>query len=204
MRSRPVFLLATLTVALTLALPARPTTAGDSPGRAGLLGASTVQLFGSFSPGLGDDDRWGYGAALRWRLSDRFALGFDASRLTDRDLSIAPFGAGIILGPGSQGDLHPWVEVGAAYVRLSQRGERPGWAPALPGSPFDDYSPRVSIRLKQDAWGPYFGAGLGWSAGDHLGIFGGVRAFTWTNEGSLSVGPWDGAVVIRSGLSYDF
>lgn len=164
-----------------------------------------MQLFGSFSPGLGDADRWGYGAALRWRLSDRFALGADASRLSDGDRSIAPFGAGILLGPGSGGDLHPWVELGAAYVLLRQTAtRRPGWAPGLPGGPLDDYTLRVSLRSNQEAWGPYFGAGLEWSASNHVGVFGGARAYTWTNEGSLRVGPWDGVVAIRSGLSYAF
>lgn len=209
MRSRPVFFLVLSTIGLTAALPARDANASYASRHPGLGGAgASMQVFGSYSPGLGDDSRMGYGIALRWKLSDRLALGLDASRLSNDYGSIAPFGAGLVLGPRSSGDLRPWVELGAAYVRVSKSFSGPIYALSSAGNPRDSFDSATRIlpyatRSATDAWGPYFGAGLTWSASDHVGLFGGVRAYNW-KESTFATAPWDGAVAIRTGLSFGF
>ena len=204
MRSRPVFFLVVFGVIAAAALPARDAVASYASSRPGLGDAAAIiQVFGSFSPGIADDSRGGYGMALQWRLSSRFAVALDATRLSGGGGSISPFGVGLVYGPGSHGDVHPWVELGATYVRISPTGfVRPDWGPSIPGDAFGSY--RYETPSSSEAWGPYFGAGLEWSATDRLGVFGGLRAYNGTEEGSLVVGPWDGAVAIRSGLTFGF
>lgn len=200
MRSRPIlFLFTTLLVGVALGA-GRGAAASYAPRGLGDA-AGTIQLFGSFNPEPGEVDRWGYGAALRWRLSDRLALGLDAARLSGGRGSISPIGAGIILSPASNGALHPWVEVGANYVRIEETVSL-RYALASSGNPRDQFPSSFASR-SVDAWGPYFGAGLEWSATRHFGIFGGARLYSW-KESTFSTAPWDGAATIRSGLSFRY
>jgi hypothetical protein len=201
MRSRPILFFLFLLVGFAVGA-GRDAAAGYAPRNPGFGDAAgTIQLFGSFNPEPGEADRWGYGAALRWRLSGRFAVGLDAARLSGGQGSISPVGAGIILSPGSSGALHPWVEIGANYVRIEE-GLSVRYARASSGNPRDQFPSGFSSR-SVDAWGPYFGAGVEWSATRHFGIFGGARLYSW-KESTFSTAPWDGAATIRSGLSFRY
>lgn len=201
MRSRPFLFFVVLLAGLALGA-GREAAAGDASRNPGFgVTTGTIQLFGSFNPEPGEVDRWGYGAALRWRLSGRFAVGLDAARLSGGQGSISPIGAGIILSPASSGALHPWVEVGANYVRI-QESVLARYGLASSGNPRDQFPSGFSSR-SLDAWGPYFGAGVEWSATRHFGIFGGARLYSW-KESTFSTAPWDGAATIRSGLSFSY
>jgi len=198
MRSRPVLFLAFLAVTMAIALPARAV-ADDASSLAPRDPSATMQLFGSFSPGVDDESRMGVGVAFRYRLSSRVGVSLDATPHFGPRSTLTPMGFGLVVGPRPSGTVRPWFELGATYVRVSQKWDPAIVSPAL--SPGWDAG-RVSGRSAWGGWGGYFGAGVESAVTDRVGMFGSLRVTSW-DESEFRTG-WDGIVAIRSGMTYGF